>query len=126
MAITALRDVVVLDCPEPGKLADFYARLLGGRTEGEGRWVEVTFDSGSLKGRTFAFQEARGYVPPQWPSAERSQQFHLDFYVPREELDAAEREALELGAELLQGDGGERGFRVYRDPAGHPFCLCVD
>ncbi|WP_374228435.1 VOC family protein [Streptomyces sp. CNQ085] len=73
-----------------------------------------------------AFQEARGYVPPRWPSIERSQQFHLDFHVPREELDAAEREALELGAELLQGDGGRRGFRVYLDPAGHPFCLRVD
>lgn len=126
MAINTLQSVVVLDCPEPGKLADFYARMLGGRVEGEGRWVEVKFDSGTLTGRTLAFQEAEGHVPPQWPSAERSQQFHLDFYVPREELDAAEREVLELGAELAEGDdGGKRDFRVYLDPAGHPFCLCV-
>ncbi|MTE19321.1 VOC family protein [Streptomyces sp. TRM43335] len=127
MPINTLRSVVVLDCPAPGRLADFYARMLGGRVEGEGRWVEVTFDSGALAGRRLAFQEAEGHVPPQWPSAERSQQFHLDFYVPREELDAAEREVLGLGAELVEGDDdGKRGFRVYLDPAGHPFCLCVD
>jgi hypothetical protein len=125
MAITTLRDVVVLDCPEPGKLAGFYARMLGGKVEGEGEWVEVTFGSGALSGRTLAFQEAPGHVPPKWPSAEHSQQFHLDFYVPREEMDAAGREVLELGAELLRGDEDGSDFRVYRDPAGHPFCLCA-
>ncbi|HZG06365.1 MAG TPA: VOC family protein [Streptomyces sp.] len=126
MAINTLQAVVVLDCPEPGKLADFYARMLGGKVEGEGRWVEVRFDSGRLAGRTLAFQEAPDHVPPTWPSGERSQQFHLDFYVPREEWDAAEREVLDLGAKRVQGDDGERDFRVYLDPAGHPFCLCVN
>jgi len=122
MAIATL-GVVVLDCPEPRKLADFYARVLGGKVEGEGRWVEVTFESG---GPRLAFQEAPGHVPPKWPSAEHSQQAHLDLDVPREELDAAEREVLALGAKLLQDDeGGKRDFRVYLDPAGHPFCLCV-
>ena len=33
---------------------------------------------------------------------------------------------LELGARLVQDDGdGARSFRVYADPAGHPFCLCL-
>ncbi|PJE95646.1 glyoxalase [Streptomyces carminius] len=125
MAISALETVVVLDCPDPGKLADFYARLLGGTVEGEGDWVEVAVAPEGAAVRKLAFQKAPGHVPPKWPSAEHSQQFHLDFYVPRAELEEAEREALSLGAELLRNeDGGESGFRVYRDPAGHPFCLC--
>ncbi|MEE1938576.1 VOC family protein [Streptomyces sp. TRM 70361] len=126
MAISTLEAVVVLDCPEPGKLADFYARLLGGTVEGEGDWVEVVFAPDGTVVKRLAFQQAPGHVPPKWPSAEHSQQFHLDFYVPRAQREEAEHEALALGAELLDGDddGGKRDFRVYRDPAGHPFCLC--
>ena len=36
--------------------------------------------------------------------------------------EAAEREVLRLGARLLAGEKGT-GFRIYADPAGHPFCL---
>jgi hypothetical protein len=38
-----------------------------------------------------------------------------------EDIDTAEREVLALGATRLPGDGQD--FRVYADPAGHPFCL---
>jgi Glyoxalase-like domain len=38
-----------------------------------------------------------------------------------DDLDAGEARALELGASRLNS-GGER-FRVFADPAGHPFCL---
>ncbi len=31
---------------------------------------------------------------------------------------------LELGARPLDTEDRTRGFRVYADPAGHPFCLC--
>jgi hypothetical protein len=34
----------------------------------------------------------------------------------------AEPAVLALGAHVLQGQSGT-GFRVYADPAGHPFCL---
>ena len=34
------------------------------------------------------------------------------------------REVLKLGATRLPGPG--EGWRVYADPAGHPFCLCWD
>jgi Glyoxalase-like domain len=43
----------------------------------------------------------------------------LDLLV--DDLDTGEARALELGASRLN-DGGER-FRVFTDPAGHPFCL---
>jgi predicted enzyme related to lactoylglutathione lyase len=47
------------------------------------------------------------------------QQANLDLLV--RDLDAAEAVVLERGATRLKG-GGER-FRVFADPAGHPFCL---
>lgn len=32
---------------------------------------------------------------------------------------------LALGARVLDREDDEKkGFRVYADPAGHPFCLC--
>jgi Glyoxalase-like domain len=45
---------------------------------------------------------------------------HLDIAV--DDIEQAEEQALSLGAELLPGGGA--AFRVYRDPSGHPFCLC--
>jgi hypothetical protein len=40
-------------------------------------------------------------------------------------LDAAERAVLALGARRLDAGEGGRSFRVFADPAGHPFCLTV-
>ena len=41
------------------------------------------------------------------------------------DLDAAEQEVLALGAKALDTEDRARSFRVYADPAGHPFCLCA-
>ncbi|MFJ8825788.1 VOC family protein [Streptomyces sp. NPDC102467] len=113
--------VVALDCPEPRKLAEFYGAILGGTvtaTEDDGSWVVL-----EVAGKQqLAFQEAPGYVPPAWPSAEASQQFHLDLTV--EDLDAGEKEVLALGATVLDNEDRDRNWRVYADPVGHPFCLC--
>ncbi|WP_432066513.1 VOC family protein [Streptomyces sp. C10-9-1] len=110
---------VVLDCPDPVALGHFYAELLGGEIEdgGDG-WVD-------LKGgpTPLAFQAAPGHMPPKWPSPERSQQFHLDVLV--EDMDTAEEQVLALGATVLDAADRSRSFRVYADPAGHPFCLCA-
>ena len=120
MAIATL-GTVVLDCPDTRRLAEFYGAVLG--------WT-ITEDSDeswtNLKGpdgQYLSFQHAPDLVPPQWPSAEHGQQFHLDLNVPRERVDEAERQVIELGARLVENDD-ERNFRVYLDPAGHPFCLC--
>ncbi len=121
MAVATM-GVTVLDCPNPRELAEFYAAVLGWRIEGEGEWVELI----GPNGRQLAFQESPGYRPPRWPSTEMPQQFHLDLDVPRAELEAAEAEVLRLGATRLEGDhDGARDWRVYADPVGHPFCLCV-
>lgn len=114
--------VVALDCPDPLALATFYAAVLGGtpKDDGDG-WVSLEVPGGT----PLAFQAAPGHVPPQWPEATRSQQFHLDLDVDRSQLDAVEKEVLALGATALDAEDRERSFRVYADPAGHPFCLCA-
>ncbi|MFF4018137.1 VOC family protein [Streptomyces sp. NPDC001843] len=110
---------VVLDCPDPRALAGFYAEVLGGAVEGDGDWVDLKVPGGP----SLAFQAAPGFVPPRWPAADHSQQFHLDLVV--EDLDAAEKGVLALGAKPLDAADRSRSFRVYADPAGHPFCLCA-
>ncbi|MGW5864890.1 VOC family protein [Streptomyces sp. NPDC055239] len=113
---------VVLDCPEPLALATFYAAVLGGtpKVDDEG-WVDLEGSGGT----PLQFQAVPGYVPPQWPDQAHPQQFHLDLEVPRAEMDAVEKEVLALGATVLEAEDRERSFRVYADPAGHPFCLCA-
>ncbi|WP_435887960.1 VOC family protein [Streptomyces niveus] len=46
---------------------------------------------------------------------------HIDVKVP--DLDVAEPQVLALGATLVDGSDKPVGYRVYADPAGHPFCL---
>ncbi|REK85266.1 VOC family protein [Streptomyces inhibens] len=115
--------VVALDCPDPQALAGFYAEVLGWRVEdnGDGDWVEVA----GPDGRALAFQQVADYRPPQWPGQDVPQQLHLDFDVASAQIDEAERKVVALGAKLVQHDEGVRDFRVYLDPVGHPFCLCL-
>ncbi|GHJ46254.1 glyoxalase [Catellatospora sp. TT07R-123] len=114
---------VVLDCPEPARLAAFYQAVLGGDVDRPDRRWSLDADWSTLhlpSGLVLCFQRVVAYQPPQWPDPTRPQQFHLDFGVP--DLDRAEPDVLALGARLLDGTSN-RGWRVYADPAGHPFCL---
>ncbi|HJR93500.1 MAG TPA: VOC family protein, partial [Acidimicrobiia bacterium] len=45
---------------------------------------------------------------------------HLDFDVP--DMDEGEKAVLALGARKAEAQPGTT-WRVYLDPAGHPFCL---
>jgi hypothetical protein len=109
--------VVALDCREPRALAEFYSALTGAPiADDDEDWVQLA----ATGGVALAFQLAPGHVPPQWPGDELPQQIHLDFDVP--DLDAAEPQVLALGARKHEVQPGQN-FRVYLDPAGHPFCL---
>ena len=109
---------VVLDSRQPRELAAFYAELLGGEvTSAEDDWVVLVDQTG----RRLAFQLAPDHEPPTFPDPRGSQQFHLDVMV--DDPDKAERQVLALGATRVPDAPGEDDFRVYRDPAGHPFCL---
>lgn len=107
---------VAIDCPDGGALARFYGPLLG---------MEITYEGpeGAMIARegqpSVMFQNVEGYRPPRWPDPARPQQFHLDVTVT--DIDEAEPQVLALGATRLPGEGGN--WRVYADPAGHPFCL---
>jgi catechol-2,3-dioxygenase len=110
---------VVIDCPYPRALAEFYTELLGLKVLSDAEdWVTI----GDGVGTRLAFQQAPDLREPRWPDPERPQQFHLDVRV--DDVDDAERRALVLGAIRLPGEGQD--FRVYADPAGHPFCLVFD
>ena len=111
-------DAVVIDCPDPRALAHFYAELLGMHVVYEADdWVTIRTDSDAP---SLAFQQATDLQPPRWPDPARPQQFHLDVQV--DDIQTAEKRALAAGATRLTEGGGEK-FRVYVDPAGHPFCL---
>jgi predicted enzyme related to lactoylglutathione lyase len=106
---------VTIDAPDAAALARFYAGALG---------MKVTYDGpeGSLisgHNQSVMFQQVAGYNPPRWPDPAHPPQIHLD--LDADDIDAAAQTVLSLGATRLPGGG--KGFTVYADPAGHPFCL---
>jgi len=116
-------DIVVgfatFDCPDPLALSMFYAALLGWPPDPESApdnfYAELQNPHGGIG---LSFQRVEGYRAPDWPGQVVPQQVHLSLLAL--DVDAAEREALGLGARLLSDDGV---VRVLADPAGHPFCI---
>ena len=119
--------LVALDCPDPVSLANFYSKITGfvviiahNDKDGNPLWVELK-DNGKTR---IAFQRVKNYVKPTWPEGPIPQQAHLDFDV--KDLNKAEAELLAIGAiksPTQTSSNPETNFRVYFDPAGHPFCL---
>jgi hypothetical protein len=114
---------VVLDGPDPLVLAEFYRELVGGEiTYADPDWVKLRGEDVLL-----SFQRAPDHQPPEWPHPDKPQQFHIDVTIAADEVDAAEARVLAAGATRHEHQPGEaEGWRVYLDPAGHPFCLCWD
>jgi len=120
---------VVLEARDPHALARFYSELLGlPVTRVDGDWVDI----GDAATTRMSFQHAPEHQPPRWPDPASSMQFHLDIEVA--DIEEAEAKVLALGARRLPWGSAEEaaqglrppsdsGFRVYADPAGHPFCL---
>jgi len=129
MAI-AKYSLTALDCLDPVALANFYAKITDFEVvvahrdkHGNPHWVELV-DNGVTR---IAFQRVEKYIPPTWPEGPTPQQAHLDFDVA--DLNKAEQQLLEIGAvksPIQTSSNPETNFRVYFDPAGHPFCLvCI-
>lgn len=108
---------LTFDVPDASAAARFWGSVLG-----EG----VAYDADGMAmldgPRTVMFQQVEDYTAPDWPEPSRPQQLHLDLGIGDRDPDEAEAAVLALGARRLPG-GGET-FRVFADPAGHPFCLC--
>jgi Glyoxalase-like domain len=115
---------IVLDTPDPWGLARFWAGLLGGSPV---QWYPgwVTLEP-PPHGQRLSFQ-ATGAGQHAMPGA--GPRVHFD--VLAADLAAAHERVLAAGAtctgEHTSPKPGPRGepvsWRVYRDPAGHPFCL---
>ena len=106
-----------LDCPDPLALASFYQLVAGGELAVvTDSFVELRFDAFSL-----GFQRDLNYRPPTCPDPRIPQQAHLDFSA--EDLDAEQDRIVAAGATPTDVQPSPDTFRVFLDPAGHPFCL---
>ena len=109
---------VTVDCPDPSHLAYFYQQFLGGsRYAANDDFAALTIE-GNVR---LDFQRVDNPRPARWPAPDAPSRLHLDFSV--DDLDTAEQHVLAIGAELAEQQPGGRRFRVFLDPAGHPFCL---
>ena len=111
---------VVLDCPDPESLARFWASLVGGEpVEWYDGWYTL---EPPPHGQRLSFQRS---------AAPGSGGVHVDLLVS--DLQTAHDRVVAAGGEYLterwsprpDPEGRPVPWRVYRDPAGHPFCLVV-
>jgi catechol 2,3-dioxygenase-like lactoylglutathione lyase family enzyme len=105
---------VIIDCPDPHRLAEFYSAMLGQPVSYDSDDFCVVSVNDTTSG--LGFQRVAEYQPPRWPDPRYPQQLHFDVMV--DDLDAADGAVIRLGATPLAG-----GDHVYADPIGHPFCL---
>lgn len=114
--------VTAFDCPDARSLAEFYRSVIGGEIvehPASDDWVELRGNGGRL-----AFQQIPDHRRPTWPGGDTPQQAHVDVRV--DDLDRGESAVLALGAQKADVQPSPDDFRVFLDPAGHPFCLVVD
>ncbi|WP_229905586.1 VOC family protein [Lentzea cavernae] len=104
-------------------MARFYAELLGWHVGHEEPGTAIV--AASPNGPFFVFQRTDGYVAPVWPPVDGQQRpmMHFDFQVG--DLESAVAEAVALGASVAEFQL-QPNVRVLLDPAGHPFCLCLE
>jgi predicted enzyme related to lactoylglutathione lyase len=124
-AIGWIREIV-LDSDDPWSLASFWAGLLGGTpVEWYRGWVTL---EPPPHGQRLSFQGTGTEGQPA-AAGEAGPIMHFDVLV--RDLPAAHERVVAAGAAVVgehlsprPGPGGELiRWRVYRDPAGHPFCL---
>jgi hypothetical protein len=75
---------------------------------------------GRLEKTVIDCPDPRALAEFYWPDPAYPQQMRLDIRVS--DAGQAEQELLALGATRVPGER-ETGFRVFTDPAGHPFCI---
>ncbi|WIM93269.1 VOC family protein [Actinoplanes oblitus] len=107
------RHHLIVDCPDPRRLARFWSAVLGEPiTHDDGDFVVVSADT-TTSG--MAFQRAPDQRAATWPDPAVPQQMHVDVMV--DDVEVAGAAVVALGAVRLAGED------VFADPAGHPFCL---
>ncbi len=121
MAVAPAMFAVTIDCPDPAGLARFYQAFLGGELSFSPNpdYVALIID-GSVR---LDFQRVANPEPTRWPDPNAARRLHLDFAV--DDLDQAEEQLLSNGAVPADVQPGGDRFRVFLDPAGHPFCIAI-
>ena len=109
---------VALDADDPAALCAFYQRLLDLELVAEADGFSALRLSA---GCFLTFWRVADHRPPDWPDGSVPKQMHLDVAVT--DLDAAEHQAIVLGASRASEQPAPERWRVLIDPAGHPFCL---
>lgn len=112
---------VVLDSPDPQRLANFYGQLLGWDvTHDDPTWSKVSNPEG---GAGISVQLEELYQPPTWPARRGDQLMmsHLDFTV--QDVDQAVADVQAAGGSLAETQPSPKDFTVLLDPDGHPFCV---
>lgn len=115
MTALAAPTAIILDCADPGALAEFYRGATG--------W-EITHSDGDTAYLgdgpiQLAFQRVEGYRGPGWPDA--AKHAHLDFRVA--DVETATGELLALGATRPDFQPGGADWTVLADPEGHLLCI---
>jgi hypothetical protein len=112
--------MVTLDCADPVPLTEFWAALLEGNVLALDERFSVVHCGAIMVGTV----RVPDYTPPTWPGGPTPKHVHLDLAV--RDLDEAEAEALRLGASKAEHQPQPDEWRIYLDPAGHPFCLTAN
>ncbi len=120
---------VTVMTPEPLRLAEFYARLLGTEVSATeppppGAPEAAGFAQLRMPHLTLNFEYEEQWARPVWPARAGHQTAtqHLDLWV--DDLETATEWATRCGA-TLSDTQPQDDVRVLLDPSGHPFCLFV-
>jgi hypothetical protein len=116
MQALAQLTTVVIDCADPGKLAEFYSAATGWKVTSNAADSAYLSDGGPIQ---LGFQRVDGYRGPGWPDA--AKHAHLDFQVTDPE--PVVTELLARGAGKPEFQPGGEDWVVLTDPEGHLFCL---
>ncbi|WP_459129645.1 VOC family protein [Guggenheimella bovis] len=115
-------DGITIDCPEEQveEMLHSYEKLTG--------YMAEPIEEGVMPGvfgphLSINIQGVKDYQGPTWPTQERGQMLHMDFFV--RDLDSTVEYAKSIGAREAEHQYGET-WRVFLDPAGHPFCLTLN
>ncbi|MET8312055.1 VOC family protein [Micromonospora sp. NPDC005173] len=107
---------VILDCADPGPLADFYRAVTGWEVTYRDEDCVQLGNGGQIQ---LGLQRVDGYRPSGWPDV--AKQAHLDFKVI--DVGHAVKELLAIGATMPEFQPGGDEWVVLADPQGHLFCL---
>jgi hypothetical protein len=108
---------IALDCADTRALGAFWAGLF----EGEVAFSNEEFVAVKVNQIWLTAVRVADYRAPTWPEGDLPKQMHLDIAV--DDLAAAEKKAVMLGARRAQVQPAPDRYIVLNDPAGHPFCL---